>query len=56
MITQWKRTAVANMKEGFAKGSLATHADQEAEIKNLQAKIGELIVERDFLARGAFDR
>lgn len=55
MVTKWKRTAVANMKEGFAKGSPATHVDHEAEIKNLRAKIGELIVERDFLAR-AFDR
>jgi len=43
------------MKEGF--GRNAQHADnnREAEIKTLQAKVGELIVERDFLSK-AFDR
>ncbi len=55
MITKWKRQALATLKEGFAKGSLASDADREAEIQTLQAKIGELVVERDFLAR-AFDR
>ena len=55
MITKWKRQALATLKEGFANGSPAGHADHEAEIQTLQAKIGELVVERDFLAR-AFDR
>ncbi len=55
MITTWKRQALATLKEGFANGSLASQADHEAEIQTLQAKIGELVVERDFLAR-AFDR
>ena len=55
MIAKWKRAALSSMKDGFAKGSPSSHADHEAEIHNLQAKIGELIVERDFLAR-AFDR
>ncbi len=55
MIAKWKRAALASMKEGFAKGSPSNHADHESEIRTLQAKIGELVVERDFLAR-AFDR
>ncbi len=55
MITKWKRTALANLKDGFAQGNSSGHADHEAEIRTLQAKIGELVVERDFLAR-AFDR
>jgi len=55
MITKWKRQALATLKEGFAKGGPAGHADHVAEIQTLQAKIGELVVERDFLAR-AFDR
>ena len=55
MITKWKRSALENMKDGFERGRPATHAEHEAEVKELQAKIGELIVERDFLAK-AFDR
>ena len=55
MITKWKRVALATLKDGFANGSPASPADHEAEIQTLQAKIGELVVERDFLAR-AFDR
>ena len=55
MITKWKRAALDSMKEGFVRGTPAGAADHEAEIQTLQAKIGELVVERDFLAR-AFDR
>ena len=55
MITKWKRVALVTLKEGFTKGGSASPADREAEIQTLQAKIGELVVERDFLAR-AFDR
>ena len=55
MITKWKRAALDNLKEGFAKGGPSTQAGHEAEIRNLQAKIGELVVERDFLEK-AFDR
>lgn len=55
MISKWKRDALDGMKETFAKGDKAKAGDRDAEIKVLQAKIGELVVERDFLAR-AFDR
>jgi transposase len=55
MITKWKRDALDGMKATFAKGDKARGLDREAEIKALQAKIGELVVERDFLTR-AFDR
>lgn len=55
MITKWKRDALDGMKETFARGDRAKTTDREGEIKALQAKIGELVVERDFLAR-AFDR
>ena len=54
MIAKWKRQALEGMKESLARGK-AGRTDSEAEIKTLQAKIGELVVERDFLAR-AFDR
>ena len=55
IVTKWKREALSGLKESFAKGSSRTRNDHEAEIKTLQAKVGELIVERDFLAK-AFDR
>ncbi len=55
MITKWKRQALGGMKEGFGRNAHTGDASREAEIKTLQAKVGELIVERDFLAK-AFDR
>ena len=55
MITKWKRDALEGVKEAFKKGRNGTGRDTEEEIRQLQAKIGELVVERDFLAR-AFDR
>ena len=55
MIGNWKRTAQEGLKTTFSRG--ARHADRghEEQITRLQAKIGELVVERDFLAK-AFDR
>ena len=55
MITKWKREALEGMKETFDKGNGKQRLDQEAEVRRLQAKIGELVVERDFLSK-AFDR
>ena len=40
------------MKEVFSNGAQRKGGDHEAEIRDLHAKIGELTVERDFLARG----
>ena len=55
MITKWKKQALAGMKEGFRRNAHPRDSNREAEIKTLQAKVGELIVERDFLAK-AFDQ
>ena len=55
MITKWKRQALTGMKEGFGRNTANRDISREGEIKTLQAKVGELIVERDFLAK-AFDR
>lgn len=55
MIAKWKRQALAGMKEGFGRNVQNADNNREAEIKTLQAKVGELIVERDFLSK-AFDR
>ena len=40
------------MKEVFSSGTQRKGGDHEAEIRDLHAKIGDLTVERDFLARG----
>jgi transposase len=51
LITQWKRTASEGMTEVFTKkfaGSEIAHANT---VKVLHEKIGQLTVERDFLAK-----
>ena len=55
MITNWKRQAIDNMTEGFSGKVDRTRDNEEARIKDLHAKIGQLTVERDFLAK-AFGR
>lgn len=54
-IAQWKRDALAGMSETFQGKSAKGKSDHADEINTLRAKIGELIVERDFFAK-AFDR
>ena len=54
-IGTWKRAAIKNMAAGFSKrGSDPAQAD-DAAIDKLHSKIGQLVVERDFLKR-AWDR
>ena len=53
MIAKWKREALDGVKETFQRGKNPAERNREDGIKRLQAKIGELVVERDFLA-GAF--
>ena len=55
MIAQWKRRAQEALPDVFAKKSERTDAAYEAEVKELHAKIGQLSVENDFLAK-AFGR
>ena len=55
MIAKWKREALDGVKETFQRGKNPADRNHEDGIKRLRAKIGELVVERDFLA-GAFDR
>ena len=56
MITRWKKQAVDGMEGTFSKrGQAIREASDEARIKELHAKIGELTVERDFLSK-AFGR
>ena len=54
-ITQWKRQAIENLAKAFDDRATDAQVGREAEVTKLHAKIGQLIVERDFLAK-AFDR
>lgn len=54
-ITQWKRQAVENLAKAFDDRASDARVGREAEVTKLHAKIGQLVVERDFLAK-AFDR
>ena len=50
----WKKQAVENMASLFARGASASGEGEEArerEASQLYAKIGQLTVERDFLAK-----
>lgn len=55
MITQWKRQAIEGMAESFRGKPERGCALSEEQVKELHAKIGQLTVERDFLAK-AFGR
>lgn len=55
MITAWKRQAVDNMAAAFAGPADKNEKNNDDQIKELHAKIGQLTVERDFLAK-AFGR
>ena len=49
VIHRWKREALASMEAGFSGKLAKTTIDQEGQIHELHAKIGQLSVERDFL-------
>ena len=51
-VSTWKRQAVAGLGEVFSNGVDCARRGHESEVRDLHAKIGELTVERDFLARG----
>ncbi len=51
MISAWKRDAIANMAQALSKKGTDAGRASEAEIDKLHAKIGQLVVERDFLRR-----
>ncbi len=51
-VSTWKRQAVDGLGAVFSTGTDRVRSDHEAEVKELHAKIGELTVVNDFLARG----
>ena len=55
MISTWRKQAVDGMASVFSGKAEAAEAGREADVEKLHAKIGQLVVERDFLAK-AFGR
>ena len=51
-VSAWKRQAMDGLGAVFSTGADQAGSDHEAEVHVLHAKIGQLTVERDFLARG----
>ena len=54
-IAAWKREAVEKLALVFDDKNGAREQNRDAELTKLHAKIGQLVVERDFLSK-AFDR
>jgi transposase len=54
-IMAWKREAIEKLAKVFDDKGTEVQANRDAEVTKLHAKIGQLVVERDFLAK-AFDR
>jgi transposase len=55
LIMQWKRQVIEKLAKVFDDKAPEIQAGRDAEMTKLHAKIGQLVVERDFLAK-AFDR
>jgi transposase-like protein len=51
-VSTWKRQAVEGLGAVFSNGADRAGRDHAAEVRDLHAKISELTVERDFLAKG----
>ena len=51
-VSTWKRQAVDGLGDVFSNGVDGAVRDHEAEVRDLHAKIGELTVVNDFLAKG----
>ena len=54
-IGTWKRAAIGNMATAFSKRGDDPGRADEAQIDKLHSKIGQLVVERDFLGSGPID-
>jgi transposase len=52
-IGTWKRAAIGNMASTFSKRGGDPGRTDEAQIDKLHSKIGQLVVERDFLANAS---
>ena len=55
LIATWKKKARQTVLVGFSENHERQEASRETEVRELRAKIGELVNERDFLSK-AFGR
>lgn len=55
LITKWKQQVVEGLPGLFESKPAEADKGREAEVRELHAKIGQLVVERDFLSK-AFGR
>jgi transposase len=53
MINAWRKQAIENLSTVFEQKTHTIEKTREADIEKLHAKIGQLIVERDFLAKAS---
>jgi transposase len=53
LINAWKRQAVEGLAAVFSGKAEAAEAAREGEVERLHAKIGRLVVERDFLSKAS---
>ena len=54
LVATWKKAAIAGMAATFTlKGASPDAGASAAEVSRLHAKIGQLVVERDFLAKAS---
>ena len=53
MIGEWKRQAMEGLVSVFSGKAEAKEGLREEELEKLHAKIGQLVVERDFLAKAS---
>ena len=51
-VSTWKRQAMEGLGAMFSNGAGKARMDHDSEVHDLHAKIGQLTVERDFLAKG----
>ena len=51
-VSTWKRQAMDGLGAVFSNGADKGRMDHDDEVHDLHAKIGQLTVERDFLAKG----
>ena len=52
-IGTWKRAVIENMATAFKRGGAAPEQVSAADVDKLHSKIGQSVVERDFLAEAS---
>ncbi len=53
MVAAWKKAAIDGMTATFSAKAAASGLASEEDLAKLHAKIGQLVVERDFLAKAS---